>query len=559
MAAIIDRTMAVVRRDKGTGEQPRWIASQSRWRARYIDANGKRRSVYSSTPGRAGAREAAAKRDAAVRRASLGIVDDPRLSVGEYLERWLTDVAAAKLRPSSLERYRGIVRGQLVPALGSIPLRSLTPQHIAHAYAQLAAPQELTISHARSRRTVMRARSAASLRYAHAVLHGALDQAVAWRLIERNPATGAALPRRSRPEMRPLSPDEARRFLAEAHGHPLEALFTLAVTTGMRQGELLGLRWRDVDWPTRRAFVRYTLVRLHGHWWLGEPKTARSERSIELTDATLDVLRAHRDRQAEVVATAGRRLTGDDLIFSDAAGEPLWGRHVTTLGFKALLRRAGLPPIRFHDLRHTFATLQLMAGTNPKIVSEVLGHKEIAITLDRYSHALPTMQTEAMARLDAVLGRSPLDRAESSAQPESVPEMWFDQDAPADHEGTSDRDMGAGKGAQGLRRAKKKPDPSVDRAETGDFGTAYRIRTGGLRLERAVSWASRRMRRRGGRCDRPGARIAGAARRLQPSGAWRSVRHGPSGALRWAQRSVARNPQRRLVSRNSRSVSATWR
>ena len=142
MAAIIDRTMGVVRRDKGTGEQPRWIASQNRWRARYVDANGKRRSVYSSTPGRAGAREAAAKRDDAVRRASLGIVDDPRLTVADFLERWLTDVAATKLRPSSLERYRGIVRGQLVPGLGSVPLGSLTPQHIARAYADAGGATE---------------------------------------------------------------------------------------------------------------------------------------------------------------------------------------------------------------------------------------------------------------------------------------------------------------------------------------------------------------------------------------------------------------------------------
>jgi hypothetical protein len=108
-------------------------------------------------------------------------------------------------------------------------------------------------------------------------------------------------------------------------------------------------------------------------------------------------------------------------------------------------------------------------------VSEVLGHKEIAITLDRYSHALPMMQTEAMARLDAVLGRSPIDRAESSSPRESLPELWLDQDALADHEGTSDRDKGADKGAPGPRRGKKKPDPSMDRAETGDFGTAYRI------------------------------------------------------------------------------------
>ena len=120
-------------------------------------------------------------------------------------------------------------------------------------------------------------------------------------------------------------------------------------------------------------------------------------------NATLDVLRAHRDRQAGMGATAGRRLTGDDLIFSDPAGEPLWGRHVTTLGFKALLRRAGLPSIRFHDLRHTAATLMLTAGVNPKVVSEMLGHTSVAITLDRYSHVMPTMQAEAVRRLDGVL------------------------------------------------------------------------------------------------------------------------------------------------------------
>jgi integrase len=136
--------------------------------------------------------------------------------------------------------------------------------------------------------------------------------------------------------------------------------------------------------------VHHTLIRLDGRWWLGEPKTPKSRRAIDLTGPTLDLLRTHRARQAERLLAIDRALTDDDLIFCDAAGEPLWGRHVTTLQLKTLLGRADLPPIRFHDLRHTFATLQLAAGTNPKIVSEVLGHKEIAITLDRYSHSLPT-------------------------------------------------------------------------------------------------------------------------------------------------------------------------
>jgi integrase len=463
MGGIMPATMAAIRRDKGSGEQPRWVPAMRKWRARYVDAEGRRRSATSSKPGRVGAREAAARRDEALRRASLGITNDPKLTVADLLERWLRDVAAVKLRPRSLERYEGIVRRQLIPALGTIRLRSLTPPHIARAYAGLARPREVTINHAGSRRSEERSASAASLRYAHAVLHGALSQAVAWRLIERNPATGASLPRPTTPEMRPLSPPEARRFLEAAEGHPLEPLFTLAITTGLRQGELLALRWRDVDWRARRLGVHHTLVRMDGRWWLGEPKTAKSRRSVEVTDPTLELLRAHWARQAERMLAMGHRMSDDDLVFCDAAGEPLWGRHLTTLQLKALLRQAGLPPIRFHDLRHTFATLQLAAGTNPKIVSEVLGHKEVAITLDRYSHALPTLQTTAMARLDAILGRG------DDAAPQTA------------------GDKGSNKGSPTPSEANEGPDPSSDRAENGGVGTAYRIRTGDLRLERAVS------------------------------------------------------------------------
>ncbi len=531
MGRIIAPTMPATRRDKGSGEQPHWVPAMGKWRARYVDSDGRRRAVTSSKPGRAGAREAAARRDEALRRSALGLVDDPRLTVEHLLERWLADVAAVKLRPQSLERYRGIVRGHLIPAIGAVPLRALTPQQIATAYAALAAPRPVTTTHAGSRQTTLRAMSAASLRYVHAVLHGALEQAVAWRLIERNPAAGASLPRVTTPEMRPLTPSEARGFLEAARGHALEALFTLALTTGMRQGELLALRWRDVDWSARRLVVHHTLIRLDGRWWLGEPKTPKSRRAIDLTGPTLDLLRTHRARQAERLLAMGHALTDDDLIFCDATGEPLWGRHVTTLQLKALLRRAGLPPIRFHDLRHTFATLQLAAGTNPKIVSEVLGHKEIAITLDRYSHALPTMQATAMARLDAILGRGD-DVAPSSAA-----------------------DKGSNKGSPTPVEASERPDPNVDRAGNGEIGTAYRIRTDDLRLERAVSWASRRMRRALSRRDRPGGRIARARRignRAPSPGPGTRFDAGPRGRF-------AACPQSRFDSRNVLRVSATWR
>jgi integrase len=194
---------------------------------------------------------------------------------------------------------------------------------VTRAYAELAAPRQVTISHARAQYTATRARSTAAIRYAHAVLHHALDQAVAWRLIESNPATGAVLPRRGRPEMRPLTTSEARRFLEAARGHPLEALFTLALTSGMRQGELLGLRWRDFDWAARRISVHHTLVRMQGRWWLGDPKTASSQRAIDLTAPTIDLLRAHRAHQAERLLAIGHRVTDDDLVFCDDASQPL--------------------------------------------------------------------------------------------------------------------------------------------------------------------------------------------------------------------------------------------
>jgi len=193
----------------------------------------------------------------------------------------------------------------------------------------------------------------------------------------------------------------------------------------------------------------------------------------------LDLLRAHRAHQAEQLLAIGHRTTDDDFVFSDDAGEPLWGRHVTTREFGPLLRRAELPPIRFHDLRHTFATLQLAAGTNPKIVSEVLGHKDVAITLDRYSHAMPTMQTEAMGRLDTLLGRAEPDVPDVDDEVSAEPTLWLDEEPGAASAGRMQRHKGAhkgaDKGASGPARATKRPDLSSDRAETGEFGTAYRI------------------------------------------------------------------------------------
>jgi Phage integrase family len=182
---------------------------------------------------------------------------------------------------------------------------------------------------------------------------------------------------------------------------------------------------------------------------------------LTTNNRTHGLLRMHRARTAERMLAVGHALTDDDLVFCDDAGQPLWGRHVTTRQLKPLLRDAGLPAIRFHDLRHTFATLQLAAGTNPKIVSEVLEHKEVTITLDRYSHALPTLQARAMVRLDSVLGRAPRRRSARSAD--------------AVEAGGFGPDKGPDKGPNRPAAGAEEPDPSVDRAQSGEIGTAYRI------------------------------------------------------------------------------------
>jgi integrase len=383
------RDMGAIRRDKGTGEQPRWIASQLRWRARYLDADGKRRSVYVATPGRAGQRECAARRDEALLQARQGLtagLGAQRLD--EYLARWLK-VKRRDLRPRSYEKYAGTVRRHLDPFVGTVQIGRLRPQRIADLYDEL----------------LEAGRSPSNVRYVHSVLHGALEQAVAWRVIAVNPADAATAPRPRTTEIHPLTPAEARDLIAGIAGHELEVLIVLALRTAMRLGELLGLRWSDVDGAGRMLNVQRELYRLGGEWLTDAPKSGK-HRSISVTDDTLAMLRAYRIDRAQALLAIGHRVTDRDLVFLTDEAEPFDGHHLTERRFKPLLRQLALPPRRFHDLRHTAATLMLAGGIHPKVVSEMLGHADVQITLNRYSHVLPTMQAEAAAALDLVTGRA---------------------------------------------------------------------------------------------------------------------------------------------------------
>jgi len=297
------------------------------------------------------------------------------MTVGEYLDRWLNDSDRGSVRTSTYERHEQIIRLHLKPALGRVKLSKLTPAHLQGFY----------------RDKLDSGLSPATVQKIHAVLHKALAQALKWNMIPRNAADVVKAPRPAPEEMRPLSPDEAAKFMEAAHGDKLEALYLLAVQTGMRQGELLALEWEDVDLNEGVIRVRRTLARSGGRIALGEPKTRGSRRSIHLTGAAVEALRGHLERQLEDIERLGDLYHDHGLVFTSQVGTLINPSNLRRRSFAPLLQRAGLPQIRFHDLRHTCATLLLSRNTNLRLVQDLLGHATVAITLDTYSHIIPGM------------------------------------------------------------------------------------------------------------------------------------------------------------------------
>jgi integrase len=215
-------------------------------------------------------------------------------------------------------------------------------------------------------------------------------------MLPRNPADAVTPPRVSRPEIHPLTPEQVERLLVAALGDRLHALYVLAVGTGLRQGELLGLQWDDVDLAGAVLHVRHQLHEVSGRLWLGDLKTARAKRRIDVPALAVEALREHRQRMLAEGHPHG-------WVFCDTEGGPLRKSNLVRRSFHPLLRRAGLPHIRFHDLRHTHATLLLLQNVHPKIVQERLGHAQISLTLETYSHVVPGMGREAALKLDGVL------------------------------------------------------------------------------------------------------------------------------------------------------------
>jgi len=315
------------------------------------------------------------------------VFEDKGLTVEDYIERWLKDSVRDTVRQSTYETYEYMTYPHIVPALGRIKLKALTPVHVRSFY----------------REKLDAGLSSATVRKIHSVLQKALDQAVSDGLIPRNAAKGIKLPQGKTKEIRPLSPDEVGTLLEAARGDRLEALYVLAIHTGLREGELLALRWEDVDLEGAVLRVSQTLTRDGGKVSVGPPKTKNSRRTVSLTERAVEVLRGHLTRQLEEMERVGSLYRPGGLVFANEVGGIINPSNLRNLSLKALLERAGLPPIRFHDLRHTCATLMLSKNVNPKVASEMLGHSTIAITLDTYSHVLPNMQQSAVRALEGAL------------------------------------------------------------------------------------------------------------------------------------------------------------
>ena len=311
------------------------------------------------------------------------------ITVGELLDRWLDEAVALTVRPGTLASYRYVVRVHLRPALGDVPLASLTAQHV-QGFLNAKAASGL------APRTVG---------YLRGVLRQALGFAERMDLVGRNVARLARPPRVPRRQVSPLTIEQARTFRAAVAGDRLEALYLVAVGCGLRQGEILGLRWDDVDLERRTLSVRFALARVDGELRLVEPKSATSRRTVPMPAFVADALAAHRVRQA-TEALPRRPAPPDpfaDLVFTTTLGTPLDGISVTRR-FQRVLKGAGLPRQRFHDLRHAAASYMLAAGVPARVVMETLGHSEISLTLNTYSHVLPGLGRDAADRMDALLG-----------------------------------------------------------------------------------------------------------------------------------------------------------
>jgi len=307
--------------------------------------------------------------------------------LGAFLGQGLMAVRPT-LRPKTYVSYEGVVRLHLVPEIGRVPLEKLSVEHVASLIARKQADRRL---------------SPTSVRYVLLILRNALGKAVRWGLVARNVAVLVDPPRVSHRDVRVLSPEETKKLLDAVKGEAIEGLVTLAISTGVRLGEALGVQWHDLDLDRRQLRISKSLQRVSGQGQvLMETKTRRSRRSIVLPVKAAEALRAVRVQQDQWRRSAGAAWHNSDFVFSSSTGQPLDQRNVLRM-FRRVLRKAKLPRMRFHDLRHSCASLLLAQHISPRVVMETLGHSRISVTMDTYTHVMPALMRDADDAMDRSL------------------------------------------------------------------------------------------------------------------------------------------------------------
>ena len=370
--------MAKTRRANSEGSI--WKRSDGRWVAAVITDNGRRISRYGKTRA-----EVHTKLQALLREREIGLeVDTSRQTMGDFLVGWLLS-RKNSLRSNTYLRYHQLIHIHAIPEIGKIKLAKLRPHHLEKLYAK----------------KLDSGLSPTTVRHLHARIHTALEQALRRGLVFRNVASLVMAPARAYTEMRSLTPQEAKKVLKAARGDRLEALYVLALTSGMRRGELFALSWSNVDLENGTLKVAGALL---ADGTIVPPKTLKSRRHVALTKLAIEALQRRRIIQLEERLAASTEWDNEfDLVLTNLVGNPLNPSNFSARDFPALLRRSGVKRIRFHDLRHSTASLLLSLDVHPKIVQELLGHSTIGVTMDIYSHSMPSLQEEAVTRLDTLL------------------------------------------------------------------------------------------------------------------------------------------------------------
>lgn len=378
--------MKIRRRRRGNGEGSIYKRLDGRWASSIttgFDTRGMqtRRYFYAATRA-----DVARKLDEAKKKLAEGRPLAPeRQTAGQFLGRWLEDVVRPSVSPKTYRTYSDLIKKHLEPGLGRIDLQKLNAQQVQH-FLNVKSESGL---------------SPATVKHCRDCLRAALNVAMRWDLLVRNPAALVKPPKRVRRKPQVYNKAQARQFVESIRGHRLESLFLVALCVGMREGEVLGLGWSDVDLENRRLLIQCSLQRIEGKLQLLPTKTEESQRSIRLPDLVVSSLIAHSTRQDQEKALAGEDWVDSGRVFTTTKGTLLDARNLLRV-YYTLRDVAGLPKIRFHDLRHSAATLLRAAGVPTPAISKLLGHASTRTTEEVYSHVISDMETEAADEMDAI-------------------------------------------------------------------------------------------------------------------------------------------------------------